>query len=69
MKHDVALPFKVADLAPRERDRAALAALFQRFGFKSWLRDVQGDGDPPAAVAPAPAAGGGGRDRATTRRC
>ena len=55
MKHDVALPFKVADLAPRERDRAALAALFQRFGFKSWLRDVQGDRDPPAAVALAPA--------------
>ncbi len=55
VKHDVALPFKVADLAPRERDRAALAALFQRFGFKNWLRDVQGDGDPPAAVAPVPA--------------
>jgi DNA polymerase-1 len=54
VKHDVALPFKVADLAPRERDRAALAALFQRFGFKSWLREVQEDGDPPAAVAPAP---------------
>jgi DNA polymerase-1 len=55
VKHDVALPFKVADLAPRERDRAALAALFQRFGFKSWLRDVQGDGDPPPLAAPAPA--------------
>jgi DNA polymerase-1 len=54
VKHDVALPFKVADLAPRERDRAALAALFQRFGFKSWLREVQEDGDPPAAAAPAP---------------
>ena len=55
VKHDVALPFKVADLAPRERDRAALAALFQRFGFKSWLRDVQENGDPPAAAAPVPA--------------
>ena len=55
VKHDVALPFKVADLAPRERDRAALAALFQRFGFKSWLKEVQGDGDPPPAAAPAPA--------------
>jgi len=55
VKHDVALPFKVADLAPRERGRAALAALFQRFGFKSWLREVQGDGDPPALAAPAPA--------------
>ena len=55
VKHDVALPFKVADLAPRERDRERLAALFQRFGFKSWLRDVQGNGDSPAAT-PAPSA-------------
>jgi len=55
VKHDVALPFKVADLAPRERDRAALAELFRRFGFKSWLKEVQDGGDPPApAAAPAP---------------
>ena len=68
VKRDVALPFKVADLAPRERDREALAALFQRFGFKSWLRDVQGDGDPPAAVAPAPAPASRGGGRAAPLR-
>jgi DNA polymerase-1 len=33
VKTDVALPFKVADLAARERDRAKLRALFERFGF------------------------------------
>ena len=54
VKHDVPLPFKVVDLAPRERDRQQLAALFQRFGFKSWLRDVQDGGDAPAPVTPAP---------------
>ena len=57
VKCDVPLPFKVTDLAPRERDRAALAALFQRFGFKSWLKDVQDEGAPaPAAPPAAPAA-------------
>jgi DNA polymerase I len=53
VKRDVALPFKVADLAPRERDRDRLAALFQRFGFRSWLKEVQ-DGAAPAAAAPRP---------------
>jgi DNA polymerase-1 len=44
VKCDVALPVGVQDLAPRERDRAALGALFQRFGFKGWLKEVQGSG-------------------------
>ncbi len=52
VKTDLALPFKVADLAPRERDRAKLRALFRRFGFKSWLREVEGSGDPAPAPAP-----------------
>jgi len=55
VKTDIALPFKVADLAPRERDREKLRTLFQRFGFKSWLREVEGSGDPAPAPAPAPA--------------
>ena len=54
VKTDIALPFKVADLAPRERDREKLRTLFQRFGFKSWLREVEGSGDPAPAPAPAP---------------
>jgi DNA polymerase-1 len=52
VKADVALPFKVADLAPRERDRERLARLFERFGFRSWLKEVQGGGEPPAPAAP-----------------
>jgi DNA polymerase-1 len=55
VKTDVALPFKVADLAARERDRAKLRALFERFGFKSWLKEVDAPGEPPPAAAPAAA--------------
>jgi DNA polymerase I len=54
VKTDLALPFKVGDLAPRERDREKLRALFQRFGFKGWLKEVEGSGDPAPAPAPAP---------------
>jgi len=57
VKCDVALPFKATDLTPREPDRKRLAPLLQRFGFKSWLKEMQGDEDPPAtAVAAAPQA-------------
>jgi DNA polymerase-1 len=58
VKTDVALPFKVADLAARERDRAKLRALFERFGFKSWLKEVDAPDEPPPAAVPvaAPAA-------------
>ena len=52
VKTDLELPFKVSDLAPRERDREKLRALFQRFGFKSWLKEVEGPGDPAPAAAP-----------------
>jgi len=52
VKTDLELPFKVTDLAPRERDREKLRALFQRFGFKSWLKEVEGAGDPAPAAAP-----------------
>ena len=54
VKCDVDLPFNVTDLAPRQRDRERLAALFERLGFKSWLKEVQSDADPqePASSAP-----------------
>jgi DNA polymerase-1 len=56
VKCDVPLEFTLADLAPRERDRGKLQALFARFGFKGWLKEVEaGTADPPA-VLPAPAA-------------
>jgi DNA polymerase-1 len=53
VKCDVALPFRVAALAPRERDREKLKQLFAQFGFKSWLKEVSGEG---AEETPAPAA-------------
>ena len=53
VKSDVELAFKVVDLAPRERDRQQLAALFQRFGFKSWLKEVQEERETPVPAAPA----------------
>ncbi|UCF75302.1 MAG: DNA polymerase I [Betaproteobacteria bacterium] len=60
IKCDVELPVSVPDLAPKARDTAKLAELFRRFGFKSWLREVEGTpGDteptPRPAGADAPA--------------
>ena len=54
VKCDVALPLALADLAPRARDRAQLQALFARFGFRSWLKEVaDGEGGAPPAAPPA----------------
>ena len=49
---DVPLAVKPEDLTLQPRGEAELAGLFQRFGFKSWLKDAA----PEAAAAPAPAA-------------
>jgi DNA polymerase-1 len=42
IKCDVGLPVKVRDLALRQPDAAKLADLFERFGLKSWRRDLEG---------------------------
>ena len=42
-----------SDLAPRARGER-LAGLFQRFGFKSWLKDVQGKAIPCSRRQPPP---------------
>src|SRR5512134_753768 len=41
VKCDVALPRQLADLAPQPPDTARLRELFERFGFKSWLKELQ----------------------------
>ena len=41
IKRDVPLGTTVHDLAPRPADTAALAALFDRFEFKTWQRELQ----------------------------
>jgi DNA polymerase-1 len=53
VRRDLALPFGLDALRPGERDREKLQALFARFGFKSWLREVEGasGGEAPAAIA------------------
>ncbi len=52
VRTDVALPFAVTDLAPRERDRERLRTLFERFGFKTWLKEVETPAAPAPAAAP-----------------
>ena len=48
---DVPLPVKPEELAPRPPGEAELSGLFQRFGFKSWLKDPAQAG--AAAAEPA----------------
>jgi DNA polymerase I len=59
IKCDVPLPLTMRDLAIQPRDTAKLAALFDRFGFKSWRQELNGDKVEESrekTVAPAPAA-------------
>ena len=41
IKCDLQLPQGPADLVPQPQDTATLAELFERFGFKTWLREIQ----------------------------
>jgi DNA polymerase-1 len=58
VKCDVPLGLGLEALAAPPRDDAKLAELFRRFGFRSWLKEVEGAPDAPAAApaAPEPAA-------------
>ncbi len=49
---DVPLPVKPEDLVPQPRGEAELTGLFQRFGFKSWLKDPAETGAPASDAAP-----------------
>jgi DNA polymerase-1 len=42
VKRDLELPAALDELAAHEGDPAAQRALFERFGFKSWLRELEG---------------------------
>jgi DNA polymerase-1 len=52
VKCDVALPAGLHDLAAKAQDAQTLAALFERYGFKTWLKEVQG-GKADASASPA----------------
>ncbi|MDR2000596.1 MAG: DNA polymerase I, partial [Zoogloeaceae bacterium] len=50
---DLDLPVPLADLAPQAADAAKLAGLYDRLGFKNWLREAQAaapSASPPPAV-------------------
>lgn len=48
IKHMVSIP---ASLAAREPDQAAMIDLYQRFGFKTWLREATASTGHPASAA------------------
>ena len=54
VKTDCHLPVGPRDLVPKPADGETLKALYERYGFRSWLREVAGG---PPAGAPADAAG------------
>ncbi len=54
VKTDCPLPVGPRDLVPKAPDGEALNALYERYGFRSWLREVAGG---PSAGMPADAAG------------
>jgi DNA polymerase-1 len=55
VKTDVALDFELDALAPQPPDREKLRALFARFGFKTWLREIEsGSGESIASTPVAP---------------
>jgi len=59
VKRDVALPVRLDDLVDGEGDRERQRALFAKFGFKTWLREVAGadtvQGPTAAPATPEPA--------------
>jgi DNA polymerase-1 len=57
VRTDCTLPFAPAELTVKPRDTAKLRELYDRFEFKSWIKDIEGDAaqSSPAQQAAAPA--------------
>jgi DNA polymerase-1 len=53
IKCDVALPVAVEGLAHDKHDEARLAELYERFEFRTWLRELRGEPTAPAREAAA----------------
>ncbi|MEO6975925.1 MAG: DNA polymerase I, partial [Gallionella sp.] len=56
VKGDVELPQTYSELIPPQPDKEQLRSLFERFEFKTWLREFDGEvaGHPAASPSPAP---------------
>src|SRR5574337_937604 len=48
---DLNLPVKPADLPARADDKLALKALYERLEFKTWLKELESNGERPGAPA------------------
>jgi DNA polymerase-1 len=55
VKRDVPLQWSLGDLERRQADPERLHRLLERFGFKSWLRELEGGAPAPAAREQGPA--------------
>ena len=55
VKTDAELPIRVEDLAPQEPDKQALAALYERFGFRTLREALSKEAGAPGAAPAAPA--------------
>src|SRR5690606_32032134 len=56
VRTDLDLPFEPDDLRARGDDKPRLKKLYERMEFRSWLRDIDGDGKTevvPAEIDPA----------------
>jgi DNA polymerase-1 len=54
VKRDVPLEVRIDDLAVRPADPARLRSVFERFGFKTWLKEAESAGAAPVAVVERP---------------
>jgi DNA polymerase I len=55
VKRDVPLPVTLDQLTDGKRDPGRQRAQYERFGFKSWLKEVENAPEPQAPAAPPPA--------------
>ncbi|MGQ0545219.1 MAG: DNA polymerase I [Betaproteobacteria bacterium] len=56
VKRDVPLEVKIDDLAVRPADPARLRSVYERFGFKTWLKEAESAGAAPLPAPPERAA-------------
>ncbi|HEX6295816.1 MAG TPA: DNA polymerase I [Burkholderiales bacterium] len=54
VKRDVPLEVQLDDLAVRPVDPAKLRSVYERFGFKTWLKEAESAGAAPVQPAPEP---------------
>ena len=57
IKTDVALPFAPESLVKQPPDTSVLRALFQRYGFRTWLNELEASAGEPASESKDPGAG------------